>query len=81
MVPQQEILPQLETLCRSVFGHDDVHLAADTTATDVAGWDSLSHVRLIRAVERHFRIKLAVSEVLKLSNVGQLANLISRKAA
>jgi acyl carrier protein len=51
------------------------------TAADVDGWDSLSHIDLIVAVEKRFRIRLTTGEVRGLNNVGDFIALISRKAA
>jgi acyl carrier protein len=64
---------------RKVF--DDATLAVDrtTTAQDVDGWDSLTHINLIVAVEREFKIRFTTSEVQGLKNVGDLIDLIARK--
>ena len=50
------------------------------TAKDVEGWDSLSNIRLIMSVEKQFGVKFSASEVGKLKNVGELADLIAAKA-
>jgi acyl carrier protein len=76
-----QILAELQALCRQVFGNPAAVLTLTTTAPDVDGWDSLSHVRLILAVERHFRIKLRVGEVMKLADVGALVALVGSKLA
>lgn len=49
------------------------------TAGDVENWDSLTHIDLITAVEREFRVKLTTSEVMSLKNVGDLMSLIQKK--
>jgi acyl carrier protein len=51
------------------------------TAEDVEDWDSLSHVRLIVAIELAFGIKFAVWEVVGLKNVGDLVAVIERRVA
>jgi acyl carrier protein len=60
---------------------DDVSLVIDatTTASDVDGWDSLTHVNLIYAVEREFGIKFSTAEVQGMSNVGDFIDLIAKK--
>ena len=55
--------------------------AAATTADDVDGWDSLSHVQLMVAVERAFNIRFATAELTGLANVGELADVIDRRRA
>lgn len=59
---------------------DEWELTDDTVASSVPGWDSLSHVRIISAVEDAFRIRFKMSEILRLKNVGQLQALLDGKA-
>jgi acyl carrier protein len=54
-------------------------LKAETTADDVDGWDSLSHIRLVLSVEKAFNVKFSAAEVGKLKNVGELVGLIRSK--
>jgi len=68
---KQTILKQLNLV--------DFKLTAETVASEVPGWDSLSHVRILAAVEDAFRIRLRGLEVLRLRNVGELQALIDRK--
>jgi acyl carrier protein len=65
-----------------VFGEvllDDVQLTLSTVATEVEGWDSLSHISLMLAVERTFGIRFALGEVSRTRNVGDLVTLIASK--
>lgn len=56
-------------------------LSAETVATEVPGWDSLSHVRVLAAVEDAFSIRFRSLEVLRLKNVGELQALVDKKLA
>ena len=58
---------------------DDWEIADATTAGTVPGWDSLSHVGIIGAVEDAYRIRFLTSEILRLKNVGQLQALVDKK--
>jgi len=62
-----------------VFNDDSIMITRETTADDIDGWDSLSHVNLIVAVEMRFNIRIAVGEVQGLKNVGDLIDLINKK--
>ena len=64
-----------------VFDVDDLEVTPQTTAEDVEEWDSLSHVRLVVAVERHFGLKFKNSEIEGLKTVGDLARLIDARKA
>ena len=63
-----------------VFDNDDLEIDGNTSADDVEEWDSLSHIRLIVAVERKFGVKFKNSEIESLKNVGDLAKLLEAKA-
>jgi len=58
---------------------DDWDIKDETLATQVPGWDSLNHVIVILAVEKHFGIRIKPLEMLKLKNIGDLQRLVSSK--
>jgi len=64
---------------RDVFDDDDVVLTPDTTANDIDGWDSQTHVLLIVAAEQRFGVKFRTAELESLKNVGHFAELIRAK--
>ena len=58
---------------------DDWELDEQTTASQVPGWDSLSHVNVIVAAEKHFQVHFSNLEVLRLKNVGDMQRLVDSK--
>ena len=58
---------------------DDFDIKDETIASQVPGWDSLSHINVILAVEKHFNIRFNNREVLRLKNVGDLQRLVTSK--
>ena len=72
-------LEKLNGIFRTVFDNDEINLRPDMTASDVDGWDSLSHVNLILAVEKGFGIRFTQRELLTFKNVGDLLRSIERK--
>ena len=77
----ESIMADLREIMIDVFDVDDLTLTPATTADDVEEWDSLSHVRLVVAVERKFGFKLKTSEIESLKTVGDLVTLIETKTA
>lgn len=71
----------LHEIFEDVMDLDDLTLEDTTTADDIEEWDSLSHVRLIVAIERHFRVKFSNSEIEGLKNFKDMVDLIVEKAA
>jgi acyl carrier protein len=73
------IYDRLTNVLRDVFDEEDLSARPEMTADDVEGWDSLSNIRLIMSVEKEFGVKFSASEVGKLKNLGELAELIVAK--
>ena len=61
-----------------VTGNEDLELSSTTTAKDVRGWDSLSHVQILYKCELKWGIRLTLKELSSLNNVGDLVNIIVR---
>jgi acyl carrier protein len=74
-----DTLGTLTEVFRQVFDDPGIVLTPETTADDIDGWDSLSHVNLIMAVESRFEIRFKPKEVLSFKNVGDLARCIEGK--
>ena len=72
-------LEKLNGIFRTVFDNDDLDIRPEMTANDVDGWDSLSHVNLILAVEKGFGIRFTQRELLTFKNVGDLLKCIESK--
>jgi acyl carrier protein len=73
-------LDTLQDVFRMVFDDEELRITADTTANDVDGWDSLSHVNLILAVETRFKVRFTQKELLTLKSVGDLHRAILSKS-
>ncbi len=58
---------------------DEWEFDEQTTASQVPGWDSLSHVNVILAVEKRFKCRFSSLEVLRLKTVGDLQRLVEAK--
>ena len=72
-------LKRLNAIFREVFDDDTLLVGPETTANDVDGWDSLSHINLIVAVEAEFNIRFSQKELLTFKNVGDLLKSIEAK--
>lgn len=75
----ESVLEQVQEIMADVFDEEDLTVTSDTTAGDVEEWDSLSHIRLVVAIERHFGIKFTNAEIESLANVGELVRTIEAK--
>ncbi|HMF71162.1 MAG TPA: acyl carrier protein [Flavitalea sp.] len=79
MLTVKEVLTQAKDVFKDTLDNDKIELTPETTADDIEEWDSLSHIQLIVALEKHFKIKFTTAEITSYKNVGQMAESISRK--
>jgi acyl carrier protein len=72
---------RLTKVFRMVFQDDAIELAPSTTSDDIEGWDSLSHINLLIAIEIEFGIEFKQNEIQAFANVGELEKRIEEKIA
>ena len=76
---REEIFEGLNEVFQDVFDDEDIVVTEATTADDIEEWDSLEHINLIVAVERHFGMKFSMGEVTGMKNVGAMADIIASR--
>lgn len=69
---QEEILEKLTQVFKQVLGLSALELKMETTAPDVPGWDSLSHVMLVVDIEGAFGKRFKAREIQKWESVGDI---------
>jgi acyl carrier protein len=74
------ISERLKKIILEALELEDFDIQDETTASMVPGWDSLSHVRIIIAIEKNYGIRFKTLEVIRLKNVGQLQRLVDTKS-
>lgn len=77
---KEEIFTKLNSIFRDIFDDDTIMLSEGTTAADIEDWDSLTHISLIAAIEDEFGIRFDMKDVLKMKNVGEMADRIAALA-
>lgn len=72
---REEVYARLNGVFSDVFGRA-VIISDATTASDVPGWDSLTHITLIGTVEDEFNVKFAMQDIVCMDSVGKLVEKI-----
>ncbi len=80
MTDQAKITEELSEIFNDVFMRDDMTLTRELSAKDVDGWDSFKQIEIMVSVEERFGIKLNTREIDGLRNVGDLIDVIEKKA-
>lgn len=73
------ILEELQLIFRDILDQPDLVLTRASNANNVADWDSLSHIHLVTAIEKRYKIKFALGELQQLKDVGDMIDLIRAK--
>ncbi|WP_378173692.1 acyl carrier protein [Aquimarina sp. SS2-1] len=73
---REQILSKVKTAFVAVLEHENFELSDETTANDVDGWESITHMMIITEVEKKFDIKFKLMDLMNMNNVGDLVNNI-----
>jgi len=73
------IIEEVNKIFVEVLDNTDVKINYETTSEDVEEWDSLNHIQLIVAIEKHFNIRFNAAEIVNFSNVGEMCEAIRLK--
>lgn len=74
-----EILQDLQAVFRDVMDNDNIIITPSSTALDIEEWDSISHIQLIVAIEKRYKIKFTAAEIQSFKNVGDLITALQNK--
>ena len=75
-----ELLKQISTIFIDILDNEELVIEEITTANDVEDWDSLTHIQLVVAIEKHFKIRFTSKEIQSWNNVGEMLNCIQEKS-
>ena len=63
----KELDAKLEVLLKKVFKIQKIDL--EVSIVDISEWDSLTHVQLISAIEKEFKIKIKFDDVMIMTSI------------
>jgi len=75
---RREVFEKMTDICRDVFDESDLVITDESTAADVLGWDSLTHLSLINELEQEYGIAFTLDEVTGSKNIGDLLDAIMK---
>lgn len=76
---RNDILQKVNEVFVDNLDNESIVLTENTTVDDIEEWDSLTHVQLVVAVEKKFKIRFIAKEIQSWKNVGEMINSISTK--
>jgi len=81
MYSPELILIELQPIFHDALKLPDLIITRSSSALNTPNWDSLAHISIIEMVETHFKIRIGLSELEDLKQVGDLVDLIAEKAS
>jgi acyl carrier protein len=75
------LLEELQVIFRDIFDQPNLVITRESNASTVDDWDSLTHVNLVTAIEKRYKVKFALGELQDLKDVGDLIDLLTKKLA
>ena len=76
---RKEVFNGVQDIFRDIFDEDDMVIEDKTNSDDVEEWDSLNHINLVSTIEKEFKIKFALGELMTLKDVGAMVDLMMEK--
>lgn len=74
------IIRKVNDIFIDVLDNPDIVLTDETSANDIAEWDSLNHIQLVVAIEKAFKMKFTSKEIQSWKNVGEMCKAINEKS-
>lgn len=76
---RSDVLLRIQDIFRDILDEENLNITEQSTAADVEGWDSLTHIQLVVGVESTFKIKFTSKEILSWKNVDEMIDSILSK--
>lgn len=76
---QDTLLKEVNKIFIDIFGNESIILHENTTTDDIEEWDSLNHIQMITAIEKYYKIRFELNDLLNFRNVGDLCRGIQGK--
>jgi len=76
---KEDILVTITESFVRVLEHDNFELNETTTAKDIDGWESITHLLIINDVEKSFNIKFKLMDLMSMENIGDLINTVEKE--
>ena len=73
------VFTEINKISAEVFEKPNLRLKITDSPLNIDGWESLTHVMLITAIEDHFSIEFSFRDLAGIKTVGDLVNIVETK--
>jgi acyl carrier protein len=78
---REEIIEKLTPIARTIFENQDLVLADEMSADNVATWTSLAFMQFLTEIENQFGFKFKMMELFNLKTMGNIIASIEKHMA
>ncbi len=79
MNDEEKIFTEIQSIIRTVLNDEKILIKMESTASDIKGWDSLAHIRILVSIEKLYSIKFSLSEMQNVKDLFGFVKLIKEK--
>ena len=76
---RDEVFSGVQEIFRDIFDDTDLIINNLTNSETIEDWDSLNHINLVSAIEKEFKIRFALGELMEIKDVGAMIDLMMFK--
>ena len=76
---KEVILMQVRDIFADILDNEKLVLTEQAQAADIDDWDSLHHIQLVVAIEKHFKIRFTSAEIQTWKNFGEMIASVQQK--
>ena len=74
-----KIIKEINDIFIGLFNEENIVLTEDSNTSTIESWDSLNHIQVITAIEKHFKIRFELNELLNFQDIGDLSRGVQSK--
>lgn len=77
----ENVIKEVQDIFIDITDNPSIVLKDTTTSDDIEEWDSLTHIQLVVAIEKHFKVNFTSEEIGGYANVGAMCKGIEEKVS
>tara|TARA_R110002051_G_scaffold318588_1_gene401144 strand:- start:1887 stop:2144 length:258 start_codon:yes stop_codon:yes gene_type:complete len=76
---KQEVLHKIQRAFEKILEHNNFQLGDQTSAKDVDGWDSITHMMIITEIEELYQIKFKLMDLMSMNTISDLIRAVEKE--